>query len=349
MLIIDRVSHYYDQQRALGDVSFECAGGRITCLIGPSGCGKTTLLRLVAGLLDLQSGSIHLDGEPLATPTSALPPERRPVGMVFQEGALFPHLTVSANIGFGVPREDRAARVHDLLNRVGLDGFADRYPDLLSGGQRQRVALARALAPEPRALLFDEPYANLDIQLRRTLREDARRMIRDTGTVGVFVTHDPEEVMAIADHVVVLDHGRIVQQGEPQALYDAPKSLHVAQLFGDSQTLVGTLDEHGLATAFGVWPRGCLIHEQVPSGPVTVVLRSHHLHIVPATGGLRVVEVRPAGPRDRVLLQGSSADGYLVVEMPRGRESPIAVGTDVRVEPDARTVFAVAKDAGQER
>ncbi len=344
MLIIDHVSHNYDRQCALADVSFNCAGGLITCLIGPSGCGKTTLLRLTAGLLELQSGSIDLDGKRLAGPDGGLPPEQRPVGMVFQEGALFPHMTVAGNVGFGLSGDGRDARVSELLEQVDLAGFADRYPDSLSGGQRQRVALARALAPAPRALLFDEPYANLDVQRRRSLREDARRMIRDTGTVGVFVTHDPEEVMAIADHVVVLDHGRIVQQGEPQSLYDAPESLYVAQLFGDSQTLAGTLDERGLTTPFGTWDRECLVDPGVADGAVTVVLHPHRLSLEPATNGARIQEIRPAGARDRLMVQGSLPDSRLVIERPRKPGASPDVGAFVRIQPDAGTVFAAGSD-----
>ena len=165
-------------------------------------------------------------------------------------------------------------------------------------------------------------------------------MIQDTGTVGVFVTHDPEEVMAIGDHVVVLDHGRIVQQGEPQSLYDAPESLYVAQLFGDSQTLDGTLDERGLTTPFGTWDRDCLVDPGMADGAVTIVLHPHRLTLQPATNGARIREIRPAGARDRLLVQGSLPDSRLVIERPREPGASPDVGAHVRIEPDAGTVFA---------
>jgi len=186
MLVIDKVSHRFNDNAVLNDISLQCDSGKITCLIGPSGCGKTTLLRLVAGLLTLQSGQITLDGEALASASLRLPPERRSVGMVFQEGALFPHMTVADNIAFGLPKKGAYENALQWLGRVGLPDFAHRYPESLSGGQRQRVALARALAPEPRVLLFDEPYANLDVPFRRALREDARQIIRQTDSIGVI-------------------------------------------------------------------------------------------------------------------------------------------------------------------
>ena len=216
MLVIDKVSHRFNESAVLDDISLQCDSGKITCLIGPSGCGKTTLLRLVAGLLTLQSGQITLDGESLASPSLLLPPEERSVGMVFQEGALFPHMTVADNIAFGLPKKGAYENALQWLSRVGLPDFADRYPESLSGGQRQRVALARALAPEPRVLLFDEPYANLDVPFRRALREDARQIIRQTDSIGLLVTHDPDEVLTVADHVVVLDSGGIVDVGPPK-------------------------------------------------------------------------------------------------------------------------------------
>ncbi|MEM7503934.1 MAG: ABC transporter ATP-binding protein [Pseudomonadota bacterium] len=346
MLIFDKVSHSYGKQRALDDLSFECASGQITCLIGPSGCGKTTALRLAAGLLPLQSGTITLDGDVLAGPEGERPPERRPVGMVFQEGALFPHLTVAGNVAYGLPREGRAERIVTLLERVGLADFADRYPDSLSGGQRQRVALARALGPQPRALLFDEPYANLDIQLRRRLRDDARRMIADSGKVGVFVTHDPEEVAAIADHVVVLDHGRIVQQGAPQSLYDAPESLHVAQLFGDSQTVAGVLEGPTLTTPFGAWSRDCLIDPSIADGEVTTVLRPHQLTLEVVEQGARVEEVQAAGRCERVWVLAQGAESRILVELQPGASPP--AGACVRLEPAPGTVFATGSQDSAE-
>lgn len=258
MLIIDQISHRYEGLKALHEVSLEARPGELTCLVGASGCGKTTALRLAAGLMPLQSGRIVLGDQLLADASHSLPAEQRPVGLVFQEGALFPHMSVADNIGFGLPRAERRGRVAELLDEVDLTEFAARYPHSLSGGQRQRIALARALAPRPKALLFDEPYANLDMQLRCKLRDQARHMVRQTGTVGVVVTHDPDEVLAIADRVVVLDAGHVVQSGSPRSLYTEPATLGVALMFGRAQKLSGKLSGNLIQTDFGEWPRECL-------------------------------------------------------------------------------------------
>ena len=257
MLVVNKVSHRFSKNVALNDISFECKAGEVTCLIGHSGCGKTTLLRLMAGLLPLQSGEIALNGSTLASPSLMVPPELRSVGMVFQEGALFPHMTVIDNVAFGLRQNGAKERAREWLARVGLSDYAERYPDSLSGGQRQRVALARAMAPEPAVLLFDEPYANLDVPLRRTLRKDARQIIRETGAVGVFVTHDPDEVLAMGDNVVVLDQGVMVESGTPQTLYEAPQSRYTAELFGDPQILEGVIHDDGVTSPLGEWAGTC--------------------------------------------------------------------------------------------
>ncbi len=340
MLIIDRVSHYFDQQCVLEDVSLECAGGNITCLIGPSGCGKTTLLRLIAGLLDLQRGEIRLDNHTLATGTSALAPEHRPVGMVFQEGALFPHMTVADNVAFGLRNNDKHQQAMQWLERVGLSDLANRYPDSLSGGQRQRVALARALAPAPRALLFDEPYANLDAQLRRRLREDARDMIRESGAIGLFVTHDPDEVMAMADHVAVLDQGHIVESGAPQTLYESPTSLFVAKLFGDAQVFAATVENEQVRTPFGVWARDCLVDPNLEDGAVQLVVHADQLTLEAVDSGLAIDDVRPLGGRDRIVVTDATSTQRLVIEHQRSPGQPVAVGSHARVVPRPGTVFA---------
>lgn len=324
---------------ALRDVTFECAEGEITCLIGPSGCGKTTLLRLVAGLIQPHSGSIELEGNALASPEQMMSPEKRPVGLVFQEGALFPHMTVAQNVGFGLRSEERKTRVPELLEQVGLQDYAGRYPDSLSGGQRQRVALIRAIAPGPKVLLFDEPYANLDVQRRRSLREDARRMIRDNQMIGIFVTHDPDEVMAIADHVVVLDQGLVEQRGLPQDLYDAPQTLRVAELFGDSQTLSATLSKDGLQTPFGLWSRDCLANSDVEDGAVSAVIRADQLELRAADDGLAINEVRAAGGADDIWLRSPDSELRLRLRLAGGVRSNFATGDVVIVEPLSGSVF----------
>ena len=339
MLVVNKVSHRFSKNVALNDISFECKAGEVTCLIGHSGCGKTTLLRLMAGLLPLQSGEIGLNGSTLASPSLMVPPELRSVGMVFQEGALFPHMTVIDNVAFGLRESGAKERAREWLARVGLSDYAERYPDSLSGGQRQRVALARAMAPEPEVLLFDEPYANLDVPLRRTLRKDARQIIRETGAVGVFVTHDPDEVLAMGDDVVVLDQGVMVESGTPQTLYEAPQSRYTAELFGDPQMLEGIIHDDGITTPLGEWDRKVLTEPTMANGPVTLIVDANQLMLQTDSDGLEITHIDSIGGLNRVTVQ--SGQGTPVdFECPRDLAQDIVVGSCVRVTPKAGSVFA---------
>lgn len=340
MLVVNKVSHRFSKNVALNDISFECKAGEVTCLIGHSGCGKTTLLRLMAGLLPLQSGEIVLNGSTLASPSLMVPPELRSVGMVFQEGALFPHMSVVDNVAFGLRNNGAKERAREWLARVGLSGYADRYPDSLSGGQRQRVALARAMAPEPAVLLFDEPYANLDVPLRRTLRKDAREIIRETGAVGVFVTHDPDEVLAMGDNVVVLDQGVMVETGTPQTLYEAPKSRYTAELFGDPQMLEGVLHDGGVTSPLGEWDRSVLTDPTMANGPVMLIVDANQLMLHTDGNGLQITHIDSIGGLNRVTFSGGLEDTSLDLECPRHLDADIVVGSHVRVTPKAGAVFA---------
>ena len=339
MLVVNKVSHRFNKNVALNDISFECKAGEVTCLIGHSGCGKTTLLRLMAGLLPLQSGEIALNGSTLASPSVMVPPELRSVGMVFQEGALFPHMSVIDNVAFGLRQNGAKERAREWLARVGLSDYAERYPDSLSGGQRQRVALARAMAPEPAVLLFDEPYANLDVPLRRTLRKDARQIIRETGAVGVFVTHDPDEVLAMGDNVVVLDQGLMVESGRPQTLYEAPQSRYTAELFGDPQMLEGIIHDAGVTSPLGEWDRNVLTDPTIANGPVTLIVDANQLVLESDSEGLQITHIDSVGGLNRVTVK--SAQGTpLDFECPKDLATDIVVGSCVRVTPKASSVFA---------
>ena len=248
------VRHRYPGHAALNGVSLTVAPHEVTCIVGPSGCGKSTLLRLISGLETLQAGSISIGGVPVAVPGSSLPPERRPVGMMFQDFALFPHLTVSGNIAFGLrhrPRAERDARVAELLELVALERYADAYPHTLSGGQQQRVALARAMSREPAVLLLDEPFSALDEQLRRAVREEVVQIIRASGIATLVVTHDPEEAMEIGSRVVVMAEGLIVQADTPYALYHSPANSFVAQLFGELNRFSARVVDGHLDTPLG--------------------------------------------------------------------------------------------------
>ena len=251
---LNAVSHHFGQLRVLADISLSLQDGEILCVLGPSGSGKSTLLRIIAGLEPMQSGDITLDSALMANSAHCPPPEQRPIGLVFQDHALFPHLTVAQNVAFGLGRLAATQRdqiVEQLLNRVGLAALAQRYPHTLSGGQQQRIALVRALAPRPRVMLLDEPFASVDTPLRRQLRQDARQELKRAGTTTIMVTHDPEEAMAMADRILVLVEGEAVQLDTPQALWQQPAHRFVAETIAGLQTLRGKVIGDHIATAFG--------------------------------------------------------------------------------------------------
>lgn len=215
------------------DVSFQLGQGEIGCLLGESGCGKTTILRSIAGFEPLQKGTILLNGEVISSPTQVLPPEQRQVGMMFQDYALFPHLKVGENIGFGLrklPRQQRQVRIDEMLQLVGLKAYEDRYPHELSGGQQQRVALARALAPEPQLLLLDEPFSNLDVDTRERLAFELRDILKQTGHTALLVTHNHDEAFALADQIGVMARGKLQQWASPAILYDHPVNSYVSDI-----------------------------------------------------------------------------------------------------------------------
>lgn len=221
------------ETNAVDKVSITIEEGKVCALVGESGSGKTTLLRLIAGLEKPSSGSIEIYGERAADHSIFISPEKRKIGFVFQSYALFPHLTVAENIAFGLSKKmDKKGIVAQMLALVGLEDYGDRYPHQLSGGQQQRVAMARALAPSPKLLLLDEPFSNLDTHLKMEMRNEVFRIVKATGVTAIFVTHDIQDAMAVADQIIILQGGRLLQQGMPKELYDKPYSAAVAQLFG---------------------------------------------------------------------------------------------------------------------
>lgn len=249
---VEHITKRFDDVVAVDDVSLELSPHELLALVGPSGCGKSTLLRLIAGLHGSESGSIELGGNLVDDGSRHLPPERRHVGLVFQEHALFPHLTVGKNVEFGLRDvDDERTRVAEVLDLVGLGSYARRYPHELSGGERQRVALARALAPRPTLMLLDEPFASLDPNLRAQIRSDVVSILRSAGTPAVFVTHDQIEALAVGDRIAVMRTGRIEQVGTPEQVFHEPANRFVASFMGEASYLPVIDDSSTPATELG--------------------------------------------------------------------------------------------------
>ena len=313
-LELEDVSHRYDADWAVRELSFGVDKGEIVCLLGPSGCGKTTVLRLAAGLEPLQAGQVRLGGRLVAEGGNLrqVPPEARGVGLMFQDYALFPHLTVRENVTFGVPRSDarRGAWVPEVLDEMGLGDFADRYPHTLSGGQQQRIALLRALAPRPQVLLLDEPFSGLDEHLRQQIRVETLRRLQGSKASTLMVTHDPEEAMFLADRIVVLDRGRLVQDAVPIEIFERPADPFVARLFGPINEFKGVVRAGQVET-----PLGMIAAAGFEDGSaVLVMVRASDVEVLGDGDGsgpsitARVRSARPLGLQSELRL-GAGHDG----------------------------------------
>ena len=303
MLTLDAVSRRFGALAAVDDVTLEVADGEFLCLVGPSGSGKSTLLRLAAGLERVSTGRIVLDGVDVDGPGHFVETEHRRVGMVFQDYALFPHLTVAANVAYGLRGRSRGADglARDLLARLGLTGLASSYPHTLSGGERQRVALARAIAPGPRLLLMDEPFSSLDSRLRDDVREHTLRFLRETGTTTILVTHDPDEALRVADRIALLRAGRLEQCGGVDELYVRPATLFAARFFSDVNELRGVCQQGRVDTPLGTFPAPHL----ASGSSASVCIRPQHLHLTARPGGhcARVLATDFLGEIDQVEVQ----------------------------------------------
>jgi iron(III) transport system ATP-binding protein len=303
MIAVHGVSKRFGETEVLRDVTLRVEPGSIVALLGPSGCGKTTLLRTIAGLERLDAGEVRLGDRVVSGGAIHVAPEKRRVGMVFQDWALFPHLSVAQNVGYGLPRtERRGKRVDDVLGMVDLDGLGSRQPATLSGGQQQRVALARALAPRPGALLLDEPFSNLDTALRVQVRTEVHQLLAELDVTTVFVTHDQEEAFVLGDEVAVMHEGRVVQQAAPAELYARPASPWVARFVGDANLLAGEAHGDQAATPVGLVPL-----EQAQDGTVEVLLRPEELRLDAINGStgngpVAQVELREYYGHDTVYL-----------------------------------------------
>jgi iron(III) transport system ATP-binding protein len=275
--IVSVTKAYSAGKPVLDNLDLAVPRGALVALLGPSGCGKTTLLRIVAGFLRADAGTVAVGGQVVSAPGIHLPPERRRIGIVPQEGALFPHLDVAHNVAFGIDRTERNERIAEMLELVGLAGHGDRMPHELSGGQQQRIALARALAPRPQVVLLDEPFNALDTTLRAGVRADVRNALRATGATSILVTHDQQEALSTADLVAVIRDGKVVQTGTPQEIYRNPADPWIADFVGDAVLLPATRENGSARTPFGPVPLAV-------TGPETgvVVLRPEQLRLVPA-------------------------------------------------------------------
>ncbi|MBF9032267.1 ATP-binding cassette domain-containing protein [Rhodobacterales bacterium HKCCE3408] len=276
-LAVESLSCRFGARRVLSDVSLELAAGEVLCLLGPSGCGKSTTLRVIAGIERQSAGRILVDGREVGGPDLHLPPESRHIGLIFQDFALFPHLTVAENVAFGLngTRAEKAARVEELLARVHLEGYGDKSPHMLSGGEQQRVALARALAPRPRVMLMDEPFSGLDNRLRDGIRDETLQVLKEEGAAVLLVTHEPDEAMRMADQIALMRDGHIVQQGAPYNVYNAPVDKAAAAFFSDINVIEGEVRGALTDTAFGQF-----LAPGHPDGTaVDIVFRPQHVKL----------------------------------------------------------------------
>lgn len=340
LLEVDNISCSYGRQVVVADLSFAVTEGHIACLLGPSGCGKTTVLRAIAGFHPVDTGSISITGQAVSTVGYALAPERRQVGMVFQDHALFPHLTVGENVAFGLRRVSQAARLAGrMLERVGLGGMDKRYPHELSGGQQQRVALARALAPTPNLLLMDEPFSNLDLDTREKLSHEVRDILKDYGTTAILVTHDQHDAFALCDRVGVMTAGSLVQWDTPYNLYHEPATRFVADFIGDGVFLPGALaTPDSVETSLGM-VRGNRAYGWPVGSPIDVLLRPDD--VIPGEeGDLEAKVTRKAFKGAEILYTLDLDDGTRVLSLfPSHADHAVGERVNIRLKADHLVAF----------
>jgi iron(III) transport system ATP-binding protein len=342
-VVFDRVTKKYGSVTAVSDVSFEVAQGELVTLLGPSGCGKTTTLRMVAGLEPVTSGRVLIGGKDVTLRAA----NERDVSMVFQSYALFPHMTVLENVCYGpismrVDKAKAREMAREKLAMLGLAEFEDRLPSELSGGQQQRVAVARSLVLEPAVLLFDEPLSNLDAKLRRRVREEIRELQQSLSLTVLYVTHDQEEALAVSDHIIVMNQGRIAQQGTPNDLYETPNSRFLADFIGDANLVDGELVLAGGGASFVAGGVSAAVRANgMQAGPATLAVRPHRLRVVDAAQGvLPGVCKRVAYLGSRIEYVVSTAWGELLAfdsDLRTARRREDAVG--VAFDPDAVMVL----------
>ena len=337
----------YGTTPAVRGVSFTLERGMIACLLGPSGCGKTTVLRCIAGFEPVASGEIHLAGQCVSTPGVQWPPERRRIGMVFQDFALFPHLDVEHNVGFGLRKlsaTERAERIRECVQTVGLGGQEHKYPHQLSGGQQQRVALARALAPRPELLLLDEPFSSLDVDLREQLGQEVRDIIHRLGATALLVTHDQQEAFAIADEIGVMRAGRIEQWGSAYELYHRPANRFVADFVGQGCFIPGILRaadqvEIELGVLRGRMPLGTHAEARAGDGRVEVLLRPDDIEIDDASPARARVAKKAFRGVDTLYTLELASGRRLVAAVPSHHDYAVGAQVGIRLDVDHVVAF----------
>lgn len=337
-LVYENVSHDYDGVPSVKNLSLTIAPGEILCLLGHSGCGKTTLMRIAAGVERQSAGSVLINGIPVAGPDVFVPPEKRGVGLMFQDYALFPHMTILDNVMFGLKKlgaaESKAAAM-TALGRVGLTDYAADYPHALSGGEQQRVALARALVPRPGILLMDEPFSGLDKRLRDSVRDETMAVIRETRATCIIVTHDPEEAMRMGDRIALMRRGELVQHGTAADLYNRPVDLFAARFFSELNQIDGKVTSNGVETALGILPV-----DGMPAGAADVCIRPQG--IILGKAGLcgvrgRIRSKRFVGEVDLLTIVVEGMDRPLQARVRAG--SDWNSGMDVGVTTDPKDVL----------
>ncbi len=339
-LTVDGIRQTYGRVTALDGVSFDLAAGEILALVGHSGSGKSTLLRVAAGLERPASGRVFLDGTEVCGPGRFVPPERRGVGLMFQDYALFPHMTVLQNIAFGLSRlsraeADRIARA--TLDSVGLGACADDYPHALSGGEQQRVALARALAPGPNVLLMDEPFSNLDRRTRDIVRDETIAVLRRNRATAILVTHDPEEAMRLADRIVLLRSGRVVQTGTSEELYRRPASLFVARFFSEFDEVEGVVKNGAADSALGRFAANGF----ADGAKATICVRPNAIRVGKRGSGVdaRIVSRRFLGETDLLHITVDGVPRSLHARVPAGAAIAGDDAIGIEIAPDDVMVF----------
>ena len=347
-LLLAGVSHRYEREPVLRGLDLEIERGEITCLLGPSGCGKTTCLRVAAGLEPIQEGRVEIAGTEVARPGFSVPPERRQVGLMFQDYALFPHLRVIDNVAFGVRDGDKAAKrqtAMELLVRLGVDGHAKDFPHVLSGGEQQRVALARALAPRPVVMLLDEPFSGLDRRLRDRVRNDTLEVLRELSVATLLVTHDSEEAMLMSDRIALMRDGAIVQSGTATELYSRPESAFAASFFGEVNVIEGTAQGGAVATPMGSlaapFKDGCQVRVFIrPEG----LRLSGELESKAAGAEAEIVESHMLGPACLVRLNPSAEIGPLTARVNEAGPWKAGKRVRIRLDPERSFVFPASQE-----